>query len=119
MGIVQFQAYAVLTYPEQRLLAMTDPRTREMLRRISWFEHDCYICNRTMDLASHDGDATPGIIGYMHGDLPDEIGAVTVAVCSACVRKLGDDATALQVSQMFIDEHFGGGHVEHVQCGRA
>jgi hypothetical protein len=100
-------------------MAMSDPITHELLRRISWGMHDCYICRRTLDLKSLDGDSTPGIVGYMHGDLPKEIDGIGMAACSACAKKLGDKRTSKTITQMFADECCGGGKVEMVQGGTA
>ena len=118
-SIFQFQHYAVLTHPAQKSMAMRDPITRELLRRISWGMHDCYICRRTLDLKSRDGDSTPGLVGFMHGDLPKEIDGVGMAACRACAMKLGDVETSRTITQMFADEVCGGGTVELVQGGTA
>ena len=119
MTIFQFHCYCVLSYPEQKSMAMDDPITRELLRRISWGEHDCYICNRTLDLKSLDGDSTPGLVGFMHGDLPKEIDGVGMAACAACAAKLGDVETSRTITQMFADEVCGGGTVTMLQGGTA
>ena len=83
-GIFSFHCYCVISCPEHKDMAMADPRTRELLRRISWGKHDCYICRRTLDLKSRDGDSTPGMVGFMHGDLPEGVNGVAMAACSAC-----------------------------------
>ena len=118
-SIFQFQHYAVLTHPAQKSMAMRDPITRELLRRISWGMHDCYICRRTLDLKSRDGDSTPGLVGFMHGDLPKEINGVGMAACRACAMKLGDVETSRTITQMFADEVCGGGEVSLVHGGIA
>ena len=119
MSILQFHCYCTHTHPAQKAMAMDDPLTRELLRRISWGEHDCYICRRTLDLKSRDGDSTPGVVGYVHGDLPKDMEGIAMAACTACARKLGDQETSRQITQMFADEQCGGGTVSLVQGGVA
>ena len=119
MSILQFHCYCTHTHPAQKAMAMDDPLTRELLRRISWGEHDCYICRRTLDLKSRDGDSTPGVVGYVHGDLPKDMEGIAMAACTACARKLGDQETSRQITQMFADEQCGGGAVSLVQGGVA
>ena len=118
-GIFQLQCYCVLTHAMDHFMAIADPIIVGVLSRVAKGKCDCVICRRTLDLKSFGGDSTPGILGYMHGDLPDEVNAVGVAVCCACVRELGDKKAAMTISQMFVNECGGGGTVELVQGGTA
>lgn len=119
MSIFSFHCYCVLTHPAQKTMAMDDPITRELLRRISWGKHDCYICRWTLDLKTLGGDSTPAVIGYVHGDLPKGMEGVAMAACAACSKDLGDQETSRTMTQMFADEHCGGGTVKMVQGGTA
>ena len=118
MSIFQFQCYCVLTHPEETIRALVDPRLVGLFRRMIRGQHDCSICRRTLNL-DPTSDDSPGVVGYMHGDLPDEIAVVGVAACCGCVKKLGAVEVARTVGQMFVDELCGGGTVEMVQAGTA
>ena len=118
-GVLTLQAYHVLSCPEHHLMAATDKVTMQMIVRIGAGKHDCYICRRLLVLDPKLGDAAPGLLGYIHGDLPPEVSAVAVAACCGCVRHLGDQETARTIVQMFADEQFGGGTVFETAGGTA
>jgi hypothetical protein len=113
-----FQFYRVLTHPDEVIRASIDPKMVGLLRRVIKGQHDCAICRTTLNLDPNDC-SSPGLLGYLHGDFTKDIDVVAVAACVACVRKLGNEATAKTVSQIFADDVLGGGHVEQVQCGTA
>jgi hypothetical protein len=75
-GILQLQCYCVLTHAVEHFMAITDPIIVGVLGRVAKGTCDCAICSRTLDLKSFGGDSKPGILAYMHGDLPDEVNAV-------------------------------------------
>jgi hypothetical protein len=118
-GRFLLQAYHVLADPVDRLKAITDPNTVILLGRISRGLHDCTLCRVPLDLDPK-SDRSPGIVGYLHGDFPKEIGAIAVCACVRCVETLGNDGAALAPGKTFADELCGGGGtVQLVQGGVA
>jgi hypothetical protein len=113
----QLESYRVLTNPIDTIRASMDPRMVALFRRIMRGEHDCGLCRVCLNFDPK-SDSSPGLVGYLHGDL-DGIDAIAVAACCRCVRAHGDDGTARAICQEFVDEVCGGGEVTLVRGGRA
>ena len=118
MSIFQLQCLNVIENPEELPRIMIDPRMVKLFRRIMRGQHDCAICQTCLNL-DPDSFASPGVLGYVHGDLGTGIDAVAVAACVACTLKLGDEGVSLAIGQEFVDTCAGGGTVSLVQGGRA
>jgi hypothetical protein len=116
-GLFQLQAYRVL-HPVERLKAVVDPRLVELFHRIMRGGQDCALCRQTLDLDA-ESLASPGVIGYLHGDLPAEVPFVGVAACISCTFRLGDEGVLRAIGQEFVDSCAGGGTVELVRGGAA
>lgn len=116
---IQFHAYNVLSRPMEAVQAMFDPRLVGLFRRILRGGQDCAICQTCLNL-DPDSAGSPGLIGYLHGDLhhrDGDIDAIGVAACCGCVRKLGDELAAKTLCHEFADTCCGGGTVQLVQGG--
>lgn len=117
MSIFQLQPFRVLSHPEECMMAFFDPRLVPLFKRLMKHGHDCAICQTTMNL-DPESSASPGIVGYLHGDL-DGIDSVAVAACVRCTLKLGEEGTSRAICQEFLDSCAGGGTVNFVQGGTA
>jgi hypothetical protein len=118
MGIIQLQHYRVATHPEEAIRAMIDPRMVGLFRRVLKRQHDCALCQTTLDL-DPESDSSPGLMGFLHGDFGKDVDAVCVAACVACTLKLGDEGASRALCQEFVDTCAGGGTVQLVQGGTA
>jgi hypothetical protein len=118
MSIFQLQPFRVLSHPEECMMALIDPRLVPLFKRIIRGGHDCAICQATMNL-DPTSDSSPGVVGFVHGDLGAGIDAVAVAACVACTLKLGDEGASRAICQEFVDSCAGGGTVATVQGGTA
>ena len=116
--IFQLQAYRVLTHPEEAARALIDPRLVELFRRIMKGGQDCALCRTCLNF-DPESLASPGIVGFVHGDFPEEVEIVAVAACVACTLRLGDEGVTCALGQDFVDLCCGGGTVEVVQGGVA
>ena len=67
--IFQLHAYRVLTHPEDAVRALIDPRLVELFRRIMKGGQDCALCRTCLNF-DPESLASPGIAGFVHGDLP-------------------------------------------------
>jgi hypothetical protein len=115
--VFQFQGYYVLSHPVESIRALVDPRLVGMFRRILRGGQDCGLCGAVLNL-DPESVASPGIVGFVHGDL-DGIDAIGVAACVACTLRLGDEGVTRAIGQEFVDTCAGGGTVELVQGGVA
>jgi hypothetical protein len=114
----QLQSFRVLSHPEEVIRALVDPRLVGLFRRVMRGQHDCAICQTALNL-DPTSVSSPGVVGFLHGNLGDEVDAVAVAACVACTLKLGDEGASRALCQEFADSCCGGGTVELVQGGTA
>ena len=116
-GYLQFAGISLVSHPEAAIVAVMDPRLVGVIQRIAKGQHDCALCRATLELDPDMGDDALGVVGFLHGDVGDDVGAIGVAVCCACTRALGDDGVGRALSLSFAAEFCGGGEILEVAQG--